>query len=101
MVMAERHGMKTIMVASPSGEDGKTAIAANLAVSLAQVGKRVVLLSADLRQARSTPTSVSTTSVACPTSSPARCRRGRPCRSPPGLERLWVFGSGPTPASPG
>jgi len=49
LVMAERQGLKTIMVASPTGEDGKTAIAANLAVSLAQVGKRVVLLSADLR----------------------------------------------------
>ncbi|MGH9040813.1 MAG: Wzz/FepE/Etk N-terminal domain-containing protein, partial [Acidimicrobiia bacterium] len=50
LVMAERRGMKTIMVASPTGEDGKTAIAANLAVSLSQVGKRVVLLSADLRK---------------------------------------------------
>jgi Mrp family chromosome partitioning ATPase len=53
LLIAERQEMKIIMVASPSGEEVKTAIAANLAVSLARVGKRVVLLSADVRQSTS------------------------------------------------
>jgi capsular exopolysaccharide synthesis family protein len=100
LVMAERRGMKTIMVASPSGEDGKTAIAANLAVSLSQVGKRVVLLSADLRKS-----SVHTyfgldnerglSNVLAGEMPPWEA-----VQEPPGLERLWVFGSGPTPAQP-
>ncbi|MGH8972773.1 MAG: polysaccharide biosynthesis tyrosine autokinase [Acidimicrobiia bacterium] len=100
LVMAERRGMKTIMVASPSGDDAKTAIAANLAVSLSQVGKRVVLLSADLRKS-----SVHTyfgldnerglSNVLAGEMPPWEA-----VQEPPGLERLWVFGSGPTPAQP-
>lgn len=43
---------KTILVASPSSGDGKTTVASNLAIALAQVGKRVLLLDADLRHPR-------------------------------------------------
>jgi capsular exopolysaccharide synthesis family protein len=39
---------KTIVVASPSHGDGRTTIASNLAISLAQAGKRVLLCDADL-----------------------------------------------------
>jgi capsular exopolysaccharide synthesis family protein len=49
VAMADRWGLKTVMVASPTSESGTTAIAANLAVSMAAAGKRVALLSADLR----------------------------------------------------
>jgi capsular exopolysaccharide synthesis family protein len=41
---------RTILIASPSAGDGKTTVASNLAIGLAQGGKRVVLLDADLRQ---------------------------------------------------
>jgi capsular exopolysaccharide synthesis family protein len=41
---------KTILIASPSAGDGKTTVASNLAIGLAQGGKRVLLLDADLRQ---------------------------------------------------
>lgn len=40
---------RTILVASPSSGDGKTTVASNLAIGLAQTGKRVLLLDADLR----------------------------------------------------
>jgi capsular exopolysaccharide synthesis family protein len=100
MVMAERNQMKVIMIASPSGEDGKTAIAANLAVSLAQVGKRVVLLSADLRKSQvhtyfGLDNSRGLSNVLAGEMPPWEA-----VQEPAGLERLWVFGSGPCPAQP-
>ena len=49
---------------------------------------------------RSTSTSASTTSVVSPTSSPARCRRGRPCRSRPVSSASGCSGRGPVPAQP-
>jgi len=100
LVMAERQGMKTIMVASPTGEDGKTAIAANLAVSLAQVGKRVVLLSADLRSSTvhqyfGLDNERGLSNVLAGEMPPWEA-----VQEPVGLERLWVFGSGPVPSQP-
>jgi capsular exopolysaccharide synthesis family protein len=44
--------LRTILVTSPSPGDGKTTIATNLAVIMAQGDKRVVLLDADLRRPR-------------------------------------------------
>ena len=43
---------KTIMITSPTPGDGKSTIAASLAESLAQSGKRTLLLDADLRKPR-------------------------------------------------
>ena len=40
---------KTILIASPASGDGKSTVASNLAIGLAQAGKRVLLLDADLR----------------------------------------------------
>jgi capsular exopolysaccharide synthesis family protein len=49
---AATNGTKTIMVTSPSPGDGKSTVACNLAISIAQTGKRVVLVDADLRRPR-------------------------------------------------
>ncbi len=43
-------GAKVIQISSPIPEDGKSTLAGNLAISLAQTGKSVVLLDADLRR---------------------------------------------------
>jgi succinoglycan biosynthesis transport protein ExoP len=45
-------GCKKILVNSPIPEDGKSTISANLAISIAQTGARVVLMDCDLRKGK-------------------------------------------------
>jgi non-specific protein-tyrosine kinase len=44
------HPLHTLLVTSPSPEDGKSTIAANLSIVLAQSGRNVALVDADLRR---------------------------------------------------
>ncbi len=46
----EKEGMKTLAVTSVSENEGKSTVAANLAISLAQKDYRVVLVDGDLRR---------------------------------------------------
>ena len=48
----QHRGHQIITVTSPGGGDGKSTVAANLAVALAQAGKRVILVDCDFRTAR-------------------------------------------------
>ena len=50
LYMAKRDRHKVFMVTSPSPADGKSTTIANLAVSLAQAGRRVLLVDGDLRR---------------------------------------------------
>jgi non-specific protein-tyrosine kinase len=46
------HPLRTLLVTSPTPAEGKSTVAANLSVVLAQGGKRVALIDADLRRPR-------------------------------------------------
>lgn len=50
--LSSQRSLRVIMVTSAVGGEGKSTTSANLAVALAQTGKRVVLVSADLRKPR-------------------------------------------------
>jgi len=49
---AQTEGGKVFLLTSPSPGDGKSTICANLAISIAQAGKKVVLVDADFRRPR-------------------------------------------------
>ena len=51
MIGTDQHP-RSLVITSPSRGDGKSDIAANLAVALAQIGKRVILIDANLRRPR-------------------------------------------------
>src|SRR5262249_43411142 len=49
---AQAEGHQVIQISSPNAGDGKSTMTANLAVSLAQAGKSVLLIDADFRRPR-------------------------------------------------
>ncbi len=52
LVIAARRGTRSVTVTSAQAGEGKTTVAANVAAALAQVGRRVLAVSADLRHPR-------------------------------------------------
>lgn len=49
-LLANNVGCKTIAVSSPKAGDGKTTNAVNIAIAFSQLGKRILLVDADLRR---------------------------------------------------
>ena len=95
---------RTILVTSPGPGDGKTTVAANLAVALARRGRRCVVLSCDLRRPKihrlfGVPNDAGFAEALEPgTPTPIL----RPYVVPAtNILRVWVVPSGPPPPDPG
>jgi capsular exopolysaccharide synthesis family protein len=52
LFMSPDHPLRTLVVTSPSPQEGKTTTAVNLAVTMAETGGRVLLIDTDLRRPR-------------------------------------------------
>jgi non-specific protein-tyrosine kinase len=97
--LAAQRGLKVIMISSPAAGEGKTTTAANLALVLADAGKRVVLVSADLRKPRvhrffGLQNEIGLSSVLSEEIQPWEAILD------PGVENLRVLLSGPVPSRP-
>ncbi|MGH2674907.1 MAG: polysaccharide biosynthesis tyrosine autokinase, partial [Actinomycetota bacterium] len=96
---ASQRDMRTVLITSPQVEEGKSTTAANLSVVLAQAGKRVILIDADLRKPRlhrffQAPNEVGLTSVL---SGQVQPHDGL---AQPQVPNLRVLTSGPVPGNP-
>jgi Mrp family chromosome partitioning ATPase len=90
---------KVIQVTSPEPRDGKSTLAANLSVSIAHSGKRVLLVEADFRRPTQhkifgIESSVGISSVIAGTAEIVEAT----CKTP--IRYLWVMPCGPRPNNP-
>ena len=97
--LARTGSLRVIGIVSPAAGEGKTTTAANLAVSIAHSGKRVIVVSGDLRKPRlhrcfGLPNNPGITSVFAGMDLADAIQRPRT------LENLRVLASGPTPPNP-
>lgn len=99
-LLTRKGRLQVLMVASAVEQEGKTTTAANLGVSLALVGRKVILVSADLRRPRlhellDVDNSTGVEGVLQGSATLADAVR------PTGIENLRILPSGPTSAQPG
>jgi capsular exopolysaccharide synthesis family protein len=94
------HDLKTILVTSPTGGNGKSSTVANLATVLATAGARVVVVNGDLRRARLNsffrrPEDPGIASVLL-----GRCELEEALLPVHGIPGLTLLGTGPIPPNP-
>ncbi|KAA1259834.1 Tyrosine-protein kinase ptk [Rubripirellula obstinata] len=92
-------GCKVIQVTSPLPGDGKSTIAGNLACSMAQSGKRVLVIDSDLRRPQLTDFFSLAEQKGLTDVLNGDCEVSDGCHSTP-LNNLFVMPSGPVPANP-
>jgi succinoglycan biosynthesis transport protein ExoP len=90
---------QVLLVTSPNAGDGKTTTAANLAVTMASAGKRVLLVDGDLRKPSLHQIFNLENKVGL-TSALLSGNGARSCAQPSGFDSLWVLTSGPLPPNP-
>ncbi|MEZ5341329.1 MAG: polysaccharide biosynthesis tyrosine autokinase [Acidimicrobiales bacterium] len=93
-------GLKSVIVTSASPAEGKSLTAANLAIAVAQGGRRVVLVSADMRR----PTQEARFGIAAGSKGLSNFRGGDEELTAieiATVPNLWVMPAGAPPANPG
>ncbi|MGI8685492.1 MAG: polysaccharide biosynthesis tyrosine autokinase [Acidimicrobiales bacterium] len=100
MTLAVDGSPTLLQITSPSSGEGKTTTAVNLAVALASVGRRVVVVCCDLRRPRldrvfGLPNETGFTSVVSGDLTLSEC-----LQEVPRIPNLWVMTSGPLPPNP-
>jgi len=93
------HDAKTIAVTSPSPGDGKSTVASNLAIAMAQADQKVLLIDADLRK----PTQHLIFELSMDRGLASILSHRRPVDEaivPSGVESLHVLPCGPLPSNP-
>jgi protein-tyrosine kinase len=93
-------GLKVMVVTSPGPGDGKTTTACNLAISLAQSGKRVLLMDADLRKPSIAHNFNLANTVGLTHLLTGEENMDSTLRQPTGMENLFVLTNGRIPPNP-
>ena len=91
---------RALAVVSPNAGDGKTFFAANLAVSLAQLGGRTLLIDADMRGPRQHEVFNLANAVGLAGILSGRAAEGAGAQQVPGVPGLFVLPVGNTPPNP-
>jgi polysaccharide biosynthesis transport protein len=99
LYFSAREGHRIVQITSPNPGDGKTTVASNLAVSIAQSGRRTLLIDADLRRptvhkVMNLPNEVGLASVIAGMVDPQEAVRET------GVPNLSVLTTGPIPPNP-
>ncbi len=94
------HPMSTLQVTSPGPGEGKTTTLANLGITLATAGKRVVIVCCDLRRPRVHEFFGLSNEVGFTTALVGDCSVADAVQSVPGVPRLKLMASGPLPPNP-
>jgi non-specific protein-tyrosine kinase len=94
------HPMRTLQVTSPTAGEGKTTTLANLGVTLATAGKRVVIVCCDLRRPRIHEFFGLSNKVGFTSALVGERPVSAALQDVPGMPRLRVLASGPIPPNP-
>jgi capsular exopolysaccharide synthesis family protein len=92
--------IRTLLIASAGAREGKTTVAANLALAFAQSGRRTILVDADLRQPGIGPVFHLQDRAGLSTILRPGARDVDPLLQPTDEPNLLVLGAGPVPPSP-
>ncbi len=92
-------GIKVLQVTSPLPSDGKTTVAGNLAASIAQAGKRVIIIDADLRRPQLSDNFAVEEGLGLTNVLNGDCDHIDAIHATP-ISNLWVMPSGPIPVNP-
>lgn len=97
---ALEHKISLIQVTSSVAGEGKTTTAANLAVTLAEAGKRVLLVDCDLRRPRAHKFFALDNDIGFTSVLLGECEVKEALKRLPGVPNLMVLPSGPPPPNP-